>query len=92
MTVVKVFKKALWLKELVCIFRIIQDSVQNYCDSQSVIHLAKDYMYHKQTKHINVMYHMIRQWVIVKKVIGLIKICTKKSNGYDDKDHPDEKV
>jgi len=36
-------------------------------------------MYHKQTKHIDVRYHRIRQRVAVKKVIDLIKISTKKS-------------
>jgi len=53
-------KEALWLRELVGTFSIIQDSIQVYCDSQSVIHLTKNHMYHKWTKHIDVRYHMIR--------------------------------
>jgi len=40
------------------------DSLQVHCDSQNIIHLAKDHMYHKQTKHIDVKYHKIHQRVI----------------------------
>ena len=36
-------------------------------------------MYHKQTKHIDVRYHKIRQWVIEDKMIDLVKISTKKN-------------
>jgi len=60
-------------------FGIIEDSVQVYCDNQSAIHLAKNHMYHKPTKHIDVRYHKIRYWIVVKKVINLIKISTKKN-------------
>jgi len=44
-----------------------------------VIHLAKDHRYHKRTKHIDVRYHKIRQWVVDDKVIDLVKISTKKN-------------
>ena len=36
-------------------------------------------MYHKRTKHIDVRYHKIRQWVINDKLIDLVKISTKKN-------------
>ena len=36
-------------------------------------------MYHKRTKHINVRFHKIRQWVMDNKVIDLLKISTKKN-------------
>ena len=41
-------------------------------DSQSVIHLAKNLVYHARTEHIQVRYHFIRSaledgvWVLVK--------------------------
>ena len=54
-------------------------SVWVYCESQSVIHLAKDHMYHKRTKHIDVRYHKIRQWVVDNKMIDLVKLSTKKN-------------
>ena len=61
MAAVEAFKEALRLRELVGTFRIIKDSIQIYYISQSVIHLAKDHMYHNRTKHIDVKYHRICQ-------------------------------
>ena len=78
MTAVEASKKALWLRGLVKIFSIIQDSVRVYCDRQSSIHLAKHHRYHK-TKHIGVRYYKICQWVMEDKVIDLVKISTKKN-------------
>jgi len=60
-------------------FSIIHDSVRVYCDSQSAIHLVMDHMYHKWTKHTDVRYHKIRQWVVDNKVVDLVKISTKKN-------------
>jgi len=79
MAVVEASKKALWLRGLIETFDIIQDSVRVHCDSHSVIHLAKNHKDHKRTKHINVRYHKIRQWVVDDKVIDLVKISTKKN-------------
>ena len=78
MAVVEASKEPLWLRE-VEIFNIIQDSVQIHCDSQSAIHLAKNYMFHKRMKHIDVRYHKICQWLVNDKVIDLVKINTKKN-------------
>ena len=75
MTAFEVSKKALWLRGLIGTFGIIHESVQ--VGIQSVIHLAKDHMYH--TKHIDVRYHQLRHWVVVEKVIDLVKISTKKN-------------
>jgi len=58
MAAVEASKEALWLRGLIEMFNIIHDSV---CDSQSAIHLAKNHMYNKRTKHIDVRYHKIRQ-------------------------------
>ena len=77
MAAVEASKEALWLKGLVGTFGIIQDSVRVHCDSQSAIHLAKDHRFHKRTKHIDVRYHRLRQWVSDDKVIVLEKISTK---------------
>ena len=68
MAAVKVSKKALWLRELVKTFGIMQDSVRIHCESQSAIHLAKNHRYHKRKKHINVRYHKISQWVVNDKL------------------------
>jgi len=79
MVTVETSKEALWLRGLIGIFGIIHDSVQIYCGSQSVIYLAKNHMYHKRIKHIDVRFHRIRQWVAVEKIIDFIKISTKKN-------------
>ena len=79
MVAVEASKEALWLKGLVGTFGIIQDSVRVHCDSQSAIHLAKDHRFHKRTKHIDVRYHRLRQWVSDDKVIVLEKISTKEN-------------
>ena len=68
------------MRGLIKIFGNIHDSVQVHCDSQSAIHLAKDHIYHTRTKHIDVRYHEICQWVVDDKVINLIKISTKKNS------------
>jgi len=60
MAAVEVSKEALWLRKLVEMFSIIHHSVRIHCDSYSAIHLAKDHMYHKRTKHIDVRSHKIR--------------------------------
>ena len=44
-----------------------------YCDSQSVIHLAKNPVYHVRMKHIDVKYHFIRSLIEDGK-LHLIKI------------------
>src|SRR3954467_15589039 len=77
MAAVEASKEALWLKGLVGTFGIIQDSVRVHCDSQSAIHLEMDHRFHKRTKHIDVRYHWLRQWVSDDKVIVLVKISIK---------------
>ena len=79
MATVKASKEALWLRGLVEIFSIIQDSVRVHCDSQSAIHFAKNYKYHKRRKHIDVRYPKIRQLIVDDKMIDLVKISTKKN-------------
>ena len=79
MATIEASKEALWLRGLVETLGIIQNSVWVYCDSQSAIHLAKDHMYHKRTKHIDARYHKIYQWVTDDKMIDLAKISTKKN-------------
>ena len=79
MATVEAPKEALWLRGLVKMFSIIYDSVQIHCNNHSVIHLTKNHRYHKRTKHIDVRFHKIRQWIVDDKVIDLIKISTKKN-------------
>ena len=53
----------MWLVGLVKELGIQQSGVQLYCDSQSVIFLAQNQVYHVRTKHIDVRFHKIRKLV-----------------------------
>lgn len=47
-----------------------------HCDSQSVIHLTKNQMYHERAKHIDIRYHFIRE-IITHGQITVKKIGTE---------------
>ena len=50
-----------------------QDDYVVNCDNQSVIHLAKNPMFHSHSKHIDIRYHWIRE-VLDEKKLKLEKI------------------
>ncbi|KAL6311176.1 hypothetical protein AAG906_025765 [Vitis piasezkii] len=56
----KVVKESLWLKGTINELGINQKVVVIQCDSQSALHLMKNHVYHKRTKHIDVQMHFIR--------------------------------
>ncbi|GKA92256.1 putative RNA-directed DNA polymerase [Tanacetum coccineum] len=53
-------KELLWLKRFLQEFGFKQQRYAVLCDNQSAIHLAKNSMFHKRTKHIDIRYHWIR--------------------------------
>ncbi|KAE8673131.1 putative ribonuclease H protein [Hibiscus syriacus] len=53
MAVSEVVKEAIWLNGLMEDLGVVQSHISLYCDSQSVIHLAKNQVYHSRTKHID---------------------------------------
>ena len=40
-----------------------------HCDSQNVIYLAKNQVYHARTKHIDVRFHKIRELIVTGNII-----------------------
>ena len=70
-------KEALWLGRLAHTFRQVDsDSAPVvYSDSQSDVALSKNLVHHNASKHIEVRYHFVRDYVISGK-IGLEKIST----------------
>jgi len=54
----------------------MQDKVKLFCDSQSVIHLAKNPIYRNKTKHIPIKYHFVRH-VVDEGGVALEKVHTK---------------
>jgi hypothetical protein len=49
-----------------------------HSDSQSAIHLVKNYAFHSRTKHIDLRYHFIRS-LIEDGVLKLVKITGSKN-------------
>ena len=49
-----------------------------FCDSQSVIHLDTNFVYHSKNKHIDVKYHFVRQ-VISEGGVDLKKVHTQEN-------------
>ena len=62
-------KEAVWLARLVKELGIEQGGVQLHCDSQSVINLAKNQVYHAKTKHIDVRFHKIRELMTSSQIL-----------------------
>ncbi|GJS82562.1 retrovirus-related pol polyprotein from transposon TNT 1-94 [Tanacetum coccineum] len=76
MALTEAIKESIWLKGLLIKLGVnLRSVVVNY-DSQSVIHLSRNAMFHKRTKHINVRYHFIKK-IVESKEIGVAKIGTK---------------
>ncbi|GKB30064.1 retrovirus-related pol polyprotein from transposon TNT 1-94 [Tanacetum coccineum] len=61
MAMTEAVKETIWLQGLLGELGISQKFVTMHSDSQSVIHLAKNQVYHTRTKHIDVRYHFIRE-------------------------------
>ncbi|GJX06108.1 hypothetical protein Tco_0194040 [Tanacetum coccineum] len=53
-------KELLWLKRFLQELGFKQQRYAVLCDNKSAIHLAKNSMFHKRTKHIDIRYHWIR--------------------------------
>ncbi|GKE22936.1 retrovirus-related pol polyprotein from transposon TNT 1-94 [Tanacetum coccineum] len=60
MAATKACKELLWLKRFLQELGFKQQRYAVLCDNQSAIHLAKNSMFHKRTKHIDIRYHWIR--------------------------------
>ena len=68
-------KELIWVKRFLGELGCSQKRYVLYCDSQSVIHLGKNFTFHGRSKHINVRYHLI-QYVLNSKLLELEKIHT----------------
>ena len=76
MAVIEAIKEAIWLHGFVEGLRIYQEHVFVFCDSQSVIYLAKNQVHHSWTKHIDVRFHFVCEIIdegdIFLKKIGIV--------------------
>jgi hypothetical protein len=60
--------EAIWLKQLLLELRCPQEMITIYEDNQACIALTKNPENHKRTKHIQIKYHVVRQYVREKQV------------------------
>lgn len=74
----KAAKEALWLKGFMKELGILKGEVLLFCNSQSILCLAKNQVYHARSKHIDVWYHMIRE-LLNSREISLRKVHTEKN-------------
>ena len=61
MAITEAVKEAIWPQGLLDDLGVSQKQVTVFCGSQSAIHLAKNQVYHAQTKHIDVRCHFVRE-------------------------------
>ena len=57
METIEAGKEVIWMKDFIGELGIRLEEFRLHCDSQSVIHLAKNVPYHYRTKHIQRRYH-----------------------------------
>jgi hypothetical protein len=71
-------KEMIWLQRFMEELGKKQENSRLYCDSESVIHLAKNSSFHSNTKHIQLRYHFIR-FVLEDGHLNLEKIHTSQN-------------
>ena len=76
MAMTEAIKESIWLQELLNDLGIEHDFLKIYRDRISAIYLAKNQVYHTQTKHIVVRFHFVRG-ILDEDDIELKKINTK---------------
>ena len=77
MVMIEAMKEIIWLQRLVDDLEIGQDLLKINCDSMGAIYLAKNWVYHARTKHID-SFHFVRE-ILDEGDIELQKIQTKKN-------------
>jgi hypothetical protein len=75
MVIAEAYKESVWLKCLYAEFCGDDSCINMFYDSQSVIYLIKDQMFHERTKHIDVKYHYVRD-IVAQGKLKVFKIST----------------
>ena len=74
--------EAIWMRKiLVGLFGQMMDPTVIYCDNQSCIKLSENPVFHDRSKHIDILYHHLRDCV-VKRIMMLLYISTKEHDAY----------
>ena len=69
----------LWMKKLLTVYGISQDTMVIYCDTSSAIDISKNPVQHSKIKHIEIRYHFIRD-LVERKIVCLEYIPTERQN------------
>ena len=56
-------KEIIWISNLLKSIGVRDLHTELYLDNQSAIKLAKNPVFHQRTKHIDVRFHKIREWI-----------------------------
>ena len=76
--IIEVVKESLWLKGLAVEFGVKQKCVEIYSDSQNALYLTRNKMFHKKTKHIDIILHFIRD-IISSGEVAVKKVFTDEN-------------
>ncbi|KAH9670648.1 hypothetical protein KPL70_017055 [Citrus sinensis] len=71
-------KEAIWIQRLLEEHGHKQEKISMFCDSQSVLPIARNLAFYSRTKHIGVQYHFVRE-VVEDENMDLQKIHTKEN-------------
>ena len=78
MAIAEACKESVWLKGLYAELCGDNSCITLFCDSQSVIYLTKDHMFHERTKHIDVKNHYVSD-VVAQGKLKVWKISTHEN-------------
>ena len=67
--------QSLWIKYQLEDYRIKLDKIPIRYDNKSTICLSKNYVLHSKTKHIDIRYHFIKEYVLNEDIM-LDYVCT----------------
>lgn len=67
-----------WIKRILTSFGVsLKEPIKMFCDSQSVIYIAKNPVFHERSKHIENDCHQVRD-AVQDKIITMEQISTKE--------------
>ena len=67
-----VIQEAVWLRRILQDIRVVKtafDPLTLYCVSMAALAYAKDPKYHRKTKHIQIIYHFVREMITQYEVV-----------------------
>ncbi|XP_062119033.1 secreted RxLR effector protein 161-like [Humulus lupulus] len=78
MATTEAFKEAIWLQGILQELKLLREKGTIFSDSQSLIHLCKNLVYHDKSKHIDIRLYWIRE-KIEDKILELDKVPTEEN-------------